>query len=153
MDAQLFKQKIEKTIEMCSKTFYWVHTDKRFKCNCIEHATGQPSNTCPKCLGTGYRIIIKKARGSYDEEMIGTMRLNSNASNVVRKYFLLNKYDVTENDYFIEDDQVYYVFRVMHMHGLDGLETHLQVTCARKDNNHEQILQNFKDILKKGDSK
>lgn len=149
MDSKLFKNKILKMIEECSSNFFLVEQDKRIQCSCLNHTTRQPNASCPKCLGTGYKVIIKKSRGACWEEMKGGATLSSKTSRIVRTYYMDAKYSIAENNLIIDRNEVYYVYRIAVMRGLDGEITHKQVTSVLKSEEHDKILKNFMKVIDK----
>lgn len=153
MDNDSFHASINITIDKCSYKFYVVRPNKEIKCTCIDHTTKQPDVECKKCLGTGYKIIIKMMYGASNEEMKGGVTRGVKASQIIKNYFISNKYKIFVDDLIIDEDEIYYAFRIEDMKGLKGVKTHQEVMCIKKMNGHTKALQNFKDIIAKNKSK
>lgn len=149
MNAELFKQKIINMIETCSSNFFVVRRDTRIKCDCVNHATKQPNAACKKCLGTGYKVSINKMRGACYEEMKGGATLSSKTSRIMRTYYIDPSNAIAENDYIIDHNEVYYVYRIAVMRGLAGEITHKQVTSVLKSEDHDKVFNNFKTLIDK----
>lgn len=149
MKAELFKQKILNMIETCSSNFFVVKRDTRIQCDCVDHATKQPVASCKKCLGTGYKVSIKKMRGACYEEMKGGATLSSKTSRIMRTYYIDPSNTIAENDYIVDHNEVYYVYRIAVMRGLEGEITHKQVTAVLKSEDHDKIFKNFITIINK----
>ena len=149
MNSNLFKNKVLKMIEECASNFFLVEQDKRIQCSCLNHTTKQPDASCQKCLGTGYKVIIKKSRGACWEEMKGGATLSSKTSRIMRTYYMDAKYPIAENNLIIDHNEVYYVYRISVMRGLDGEITHKQVTSVLKSEDHDKILKNFMKVINK----
>jgi hypothetical protein len=149
MNSDLFVSKIVNMIETCSSNYFLIKKDERIQCNCVDHATNQPDASCNKCLGTGYKVIIKKIRGACYEEMKGGATLSSKTSRIIRTYYVKNDVELSENDFIVDNNQVYYVYRISTMRGLEGKATHKQVTCVLKSEDHNKVLNNFMKIINK----
>lgn len=153
MDKQYYHDNIVKVIEAFSYKFYVVIPDHSVACSCTCHTTKDPDPTCKKCLGTGYRITIKQIKGASNEELKAGNSLSPQSSRVVKNYFILAKYPLKENDYIIDENEIYYVFRNTLCRGLEGEKTHQELIAARLNNNHDVILNNFNEIINKSKRK
>ena len=149
MNSDLFVSKIVSMIEECSTNYFLIKKDDRIKCDCINHTTKQPDAACKKCLGTGHKVTIKKIRGACFEEMKGGATLSSKTSRIIRTYYFKTDVVLSENDFIVDDSQVYYVYRIATLRGLEGKPTHKQVTTVLKSEDHEKIYSNFVNILNK----
>lgn len=143
-----FHNNILKVIEECSYNFYIVKPDKTRKCICINHTTRQAAPDCSKCLGTGYRIIIKQIRGACNDDMKGAVSIGK-SSQVIKYYFIPNRYKINEDDIFIDDNEAFYAYRVERQKGLNGIQTHQEVTSVKRKNDHDLLIANFNKILAK----
>ena len=139
---------LKKVIEECSYDFYVVHPDQNTVCSCFNSATKQADSNCKKCLGTGYKISIRKAHGASYDEVKGGQTLMIQKSPVVKNYFVDKaKFKLYEGDYIFDNDEIYYVFRIKNAKGLQGFPTHQEVMCSRKNNDRSVIYTNFNKIL------
>lgn len=153
MKRAYFDRKIKEQIEACSYDFYIVNPIKDVKCTCVDIKTNQAEPKCINCLGTGYKISIKKIRGASNEVLKnisgkGGVR-GSLAEAIVRNYFIDKKYPVSEDALIIDNNLVFYVYRIADMKGLEGVETHYEIQANLKKNDHNVILNNFKKIMEK----
>lgn len=146
-DKARFQNNIDKTIEECSFLMYAVMQNRNVKCTCAPHATKQPLESCKKCLGTGHKIRIKRIKGAVNESIKGGTALGVMSSYTTKQYFINKKYGLTEDDLLIDDNEVYYIHRIMKMRALQGDLSHLEMTGIKKKNGHDTILKNFKDII------
>ena len=149
MNSDLFVKKILNMIEECSANYFLVKKDDRIKCECVNHTTRQPDASCKKCLGTGHKVSIKKIRGACYEQMKGGATLSSRTSRIIRTYYFPTEVELSENDFIVDQGEVYYVYRVATYRGLDGKATHKQVTSVLKSEDHDKIYNNFKNIISK----
>lgn len=147
-----FHNKILKTIEECSYNFYIVKPDKTIKCTCVNHTTRQAAPDCVKCLGTGYKIVIKMYRGACNDDMTGSAS-RGKMSQIIKYYFVPAKYIVNEDDIIIDDNEAFYVFRSERQKALHGHLTHQEVTAVKRKNDHDILMVNFWNIINKAKQK
>lgn len=144
-----YHEMIQKTIDECSYKFYQIIPDLNFKCTCVHHPTKQADPECPKCLGTGHRITIKMIYGAANDEMKGSTSLGLESSRIIKEYFVSKRFEIHPDDMFIDNDDVYYVFRIEKLRGLKGTHTHNEVTCVKRTNDSKKALANFNKIIAK----
>lgn len=142
-----YHQMIEKVIDECSYKFYQIIPDMNITCTCVHHASKQADPECSKCLGTGYKITIKIIYGAANDEMKGSTSLGLESSRIIKEYFISKRFSVHPNDVFIDNDDLYYVFRIEKIKGLKGVHTHNEVTCVKRTNDSQKALVNFNKIL------
>lgn len=147
MDANIFTGKIKQVIECCSYNFFLIQQDFNIKCTCLNQTTLQPDDNCKKCLGTGYKVKIKKCRGASDDQLKGGATLSARSSRIIKKYFIDSKYSIFENNLIIDNYNVYYVYRTQKMRGVYEQYTHKEITATLKTENHDKILNNFLNII------
>lgn len=147
MNKEMFHNSILRTIDECSYKFYVVKPNKSIKCICTNHTTKQANVECKKCLGTGYKIVIKRYYGASNDKMKGGASIGTKTSQIIKTYFLKCEYKIAEDDLIVDDNELYYAFRVEDMKGLKGVKTHQEVMAVKRKNDHDIALQNFKDIL------
>ena len=61
--------KILDIINRCSYDMYVIHKYTNMICTCVNHETDQADVYCKKCLGTKYKISIRKDTPIYDESI------------------------------------------------------------------------------------
>ena len=144
-----FEQGILNSIERCSYDFYIVHPDKNYICTCTEHATKQPDKKCKKCLGTGYIIKIYTARGACNETMKGGAIMSTQTTSITRMYYIPYKYKLQEDDLIIDDNTIYYIFRLEKKKAIKGDITHYEVTATKRNGDHTIAINNFNNIIDK----
>jgi hypothetical protein len=149
MDKQHFTDMIKNSIEICSYNFFVVQQDFNNKCSCVDHNTKQPDESCKKCLGTGYKCTIRKCRGASNDELKGGATLSERSARIIKNYFIDDKFPIYDNNLIIDNNEIYYVYRVERMKGIYELNTHQEVTAVLLTNKHDVILNNFKNIINK----
>lgn len=149
MDKQHFTDMIKKTIEVCSFNFFIIQQDFSKQCTCVDHTTKQADENCKKCLGTGYKIKIKKCRGACNDELKGGATLAARSARITRDYFIDNKYELHDNNLIVDRNEIFYIYRVEKMKGVYDMDTHQEVTAILRTNDHDKILDNFLDVINK----
>lgn len=149
MNGNLFKKKILNTIEQCATYYFLVKKDNSIKCTCVNHTTGQSDSSCKKCLGTGYKICIKKIRGACWEDVKGGETLSTKSSRLTRTYYFPPETEMSENDYIIDQAEIYYIYRLSTLRGVGGYLTHKEVTTVLKTEDHNKIYNNFINLINK----
>lgn len=153
MNKDYFHQRIKETIEECAYEFFLVHPIEEVSCTCINHTTKQPDPKCGKCLGTGFKIRIKKIKGASNEvpANVGASR-NIKGSAVDaegRTYFIDEKYHICRNDIFVDGQEVFYAYRKYRMKAFGGTSTHFEVEAIPKRNDTAVFVENFNKIMER----
>lgn len=78
--------------------------DKHIDCPCKNFETKQANAFCPNCLGTGYKIKIRKIKGVRQPTTMSAQGMQFNVETGV--YFFRTDYDLKEGDIIIWDDEV-----------------------------------------------
>lgn len=150
MDREHFHKRIKETLELCAYDFYIVHADEDIRCTCVEHATQEGDPACIMCLGTGYKIRIKKVRGAsndFIDNVAGRGVRGAMADATLRTYFVDQRYKIAENDLIIDGEKVHYAYRVNELRGFKGELTHREIKVLPHKTNAKLILKNFKIIM------
>lgn len=153
MNSKYFANRIRDIIEKCSFDFYVVQQDNNIICPCFNPDTKQADTSCTRCLGTGHKITIRKYRGACISDTKSSQGMNTETSRITKTYYMDIKYNMQENNYIIEDDSVYYVYKIEKKRGLDGIFTHQQILAVKVTHDHDLILNNFYKIIDKHNKK
>lgn len=153
MDRDNYHKKVIRTIEECSYKFYVIKRMMDFNCPCINPTTKQANIECPKCLGTGKRITIKIIYGASNEELKGRLSNGTEATQIIKKYFVKEVYSVNELDIIVDNDSMFYVNRIEHVRGLKGTFTHQEVYSIKLKNDHDIRIKNFYSLIEKHQQK
>lgn len=81
-----FNKNILKIIDKLSYPMYIVCLDKRYKCPCLSQHENADKN-CTKCLGTGYKIKIKKIEGVMEPDEVSVRLSGSQQKMAVNNYY------------------------------------------------------------------
>ena len=102
-DKPAFNQMFLNMIDQFSHAFYHIQLDKSFKCTCYKEGTAQPDPKCPKCLGTGYRIKIRKIYGAAQESGIPLTSKEKTSFSMTSNYFVRSRYNIKRQDLFYDN--------------------------------------------------
>lgn len=150
MSYDNFSEKIQKVIDECSYPFFIVQQDFNKLCTCISEGTSQSDPACRKCLGTGYKVKIKIAKGaSYEEMKIGGASISVKNSRIIKHYYIKPEYKIFQDNYIIDNNEVYYVYRVTAKRGIRNEYTHQEIIASLHVNDHDIILNNCLAVIKK----
>lgn len=145
---------VEQIIEGFSTDLYHIALDKSFKCTCYppqtsSHVGADPK--CPRCLGTGYKIKIRKITGAYQQTDIpNTTKENVNFSMGV-DFYIKEKYKVRRDDIIVTEDSVYVAREVKRLRSFNSKEIYAKINSTSKKYNMDIFYKNFLKIV--GDKK
>lgn len=150
MSYDKFTEKIQKAIEECSYPFFVVQQDFNKKCPCVDASTGEADPNCKKCLGTGYKVKIKISHGaSYEEMKVGGSSMSAKNSRVVKHYYTNRNCDLKQDNYIIDENELFYVYRISNLKGIHNEYTHQEIMAALHVNDHDVILRNCLEVINK----
>jgi hypothetical protein len=58
---------------------YLINLNHDVMCKCVDYDTKQAKDNCPLCLGTGFQIMIRKAKGAFVETNMPATYSSTNA--------------------------------------------------------------------------
>lgn len=145
-----FNDGIKRIIEKFSYSFLIVQQNEKVICTCVDFTTKQADPHCPKCLGTGHKIKIKKIRGA-SEDSKGSFRLSGNSDTAVMTVFYIDaKYPVYDKNVIVDGDEVYMVNRLERKKTTNKELVYYKVYCNPKKTNTKSFLKNFNRIVNGG---
>lgn len=149
MNANRFNKGILDMIEMHEYEFFTIKKDISIRCTCVSHETSQANVACPKCLGMGYKITIRKIRGAaQDTKLPPTFR--SDKFLVAKNYYIPSKYILDKEDLIVDRDKAFQIFECQEMIGLKGTIPYKKFTTVRKQYDEKIFLKNFYNIINRG---
>ena len=152
MHTKKFNDGIMNIIKMHSYYFYIVQRNTDISCTCVTHSTSQASPECPKCLGTGFKITVRKIKGAAQDTMLPTTFRSDNFL-VARNYFISDKYKMAEDDLIIDKDVIYRVFEAQELISLEGTIPYRKVSSIKKKFDSKVLLKNLQNIIDGGKNK
>lgn len=148
-----FNKNLRDIIQKIEYPMYIVQQDYRYTCTCNDIASKQGNADCPKCLGTGYKIKIRKIKGVWQPEEI-TIRLDSMPNNVLSGVFYFREQgnlNVEEGNVVIRDaDNIEIIQKPKRWYTDSNDEVvYYQCTCVKKRNFREKFWKLFCEAIGK----
>lgn len=138
--------KILDIIEKHSYYMYYIKKNPKVRCTCINHETKQANPMCPKCLGIGYKITIKKVKAAgQDTKLPPTFR--SDKFVVARNFFLDSNIECKEDDMIVDRDIPYIILEIQNLISLEGTIPYSKASAVRKKFNTDVFIKNFNNIV------
>lgn len=142
-----FNEKIKEIIDLHAYELYYIKRDSKIVCSCIKHETKQADPACPKCLGTGRKITIRKFKGAaQDTKLPPTFR--SDRFIVARSFFVKDEIDMVKDDIIVDGNTPYIVLEVQELIGLGGSIPYRKTNGVKKKFDTEIFMKNFESIIK-----
>jgi hypothetical protein len=146
--ANSFDANVMRIIKDCSYEFFLIKQDFNVKCTCLEEGTTQADPTCPKCLGTGFKIRIHKVSGA---------SVNSNAPTTVKAglkllvaknyYIPANNFILQQDNIIVDDDEVSFVYQNIIYKSFNGKDTYQKSVTLMKKLDTPAFMINFNKII------
>lgn len=145
-----FSYNIWKSIERFSHDVWIIKKISNVDCTCVDHATKQPSYSCPKCFGIGKRVKIYKTKavlreGKEQESIFSNNTVSNTPKMVYFKYGIV----IEKDDYMIDKEDIYSVFTKQYLRGEDGEPNTIKCTCPPIKMDSKIIVKNLKEVLAK----
>lgn len=103
------REELARLFDEYSHNIVYVRRDERFRCDCYNERSGEPSADCHKCFGTGYAVQLEKVRtrrniSAVPETLIGTNKLKEvgNLAPTAYVYYLEHDVQPKQDDYILE---------------------------------------------------
>lgn len=145
-----FNNGIKRIIEKFSYDFFIVQQDFKVKCTCIDFTTKQADPLCPKCLGTGGKIKIKKMRGASSDSS-GSFKISGVSESATMTIFYIDaKYPVFEGNIIVDGDDTFMVHRLERKKTTNKEMVYYKAFCNIKKVHSTAFMKNFNRIVKGG---
>lgn len=145
----VYNKKIRYVMDNVQKDIYIINLFKENKCTCLHSGSSEPNPRCKKCLGTGYRIKIKKAKGVLqDSDLASTIR-SSSQTIVAKNCYLLEEYSIGIDDLIISEDYILLVNEIKEYRSRDNEVIYRRCFCVDKKYYTEDFINNFNAIVHK----
>lgn len=145
-----FNDNIKRIIEKLAYDFYIVQQYFNIKCSCVNFTTKQPAPACPKCLGTGHKIKIKKIRGASQDDKGSFRNLSFNESAFMTSYYVDAKYPMFEQNIIVDNNEVFIVHRIEEKKTANREIVYRKAYGVPKKTHRKEFLSNFYRIVKGG---
>ena len=143
-----FNKGILTMIDLMDHPFYIIKTDKNIKCTCLQEGTDEPRPECPKCLGTGYKVIIESAHGASQESSAPSVMRTTTSYVVARDYYIPVDYFLDKDDIIVDNNEAYIVVQYSLYSSFDGNPGYRKYNCIIKKLDSDIFIKNFNDIIK-----
>ena len=136
-----FDENILAIIDLLEYDMYIVQPDFKINCVCKDYDTKQGNPLCPRCLGTGQKIKIRKIRGVRQPDD----GLYSGARATVEKswYYFKNDYKIRPGDYLIWNNRIEKVVEVDPYCSDSNMPVYYFCEAERKKTDVRPFLVNF----------
>ena len=134
-------------IDMYSHDQYVVHRNEKVRCTCTEHATSQADADCPRCLGTGYKITIRKIKAAAQDTKLPSTSFKGKSLAVTRNFFMPAKYAIEKDDIIVSYGVPFFVVEIQEMISLEGSLPYNKVTTVKKQFDANVFMTNFNNII------
>ena len=142
-----FDRSIKKILEKYAYDVYLVQQDFAVKCVCVDLATQQAKPDCPKCLGTGKKIMIKKIKAAGQNAQVSIRTYNTNEFITTGVYFIDAKYPVRYDNILVDGNDVHVIQKVDKNNTEDGNNIYQKCDTVYKKSNVIEFLKNFHAII------
>lgn len=147
----LFKKQFKKnTIGIIEVLDHYVYTIQRYpdiKCNCLSTASSDAEPKCPKCLGTGRKIKIKKVKAACQESSIPTTVRSATTFLITRNYYIRSTDKLAQDDLIVDNDGIFVVTQEGQYWQFDGEEVYQKCNTVPKKNDVKAFKDNFVKIV------
>lgn len=142
-----FNDKVYEILDKFSYDVFIIQHNKDFKCTCVNFNTNQADPNCPKCLGMGYKIKIRKIKAASQETTIPSTMKPTNTIMIAKNYYIKSMYPVRENNIIVDDDEIYYVYKKSLNNSFHGEKVYQKCLCPVKKLDSKIFMQNFNKII------
>lgn len=145
-----FHRGLHKLIKKIEYEMYIVNVDRNYTCTCLGKEANEGDPNCPKCLGTGYKIKIRKILGikqPYKTVSKGASGAES-LSSAVSRYYIDDKYGPVKNgDLMFVKDEID-VIKLARKHKIDStIDHYFECSAVLKKYNTKTIYKNFLKLI------
>lgn len=134
-------------IDMYSKDQYLVTRNENIRCTCTEHSTSQANADCPKCLGTGYKITIRKIKAAAQDTKLPSTSFKGKSLTVTRNFFVPRKYSMLKDDIIVSYGIPFFVVEIQELISLEGSLPYNKATTVKKQFDANVFMTNFNRIV------
>lgn len=138
---------IQSVIKKFSTDYFLIHLDKKIKCVCHLEGSGQPDPKCVKCLGTGFKIYIRKVRGASQSSQLPTSMRAETKVYIAMNFYLLDNVCIAQDDILIKDASIYNVYQITRHTGFKEKYCYAKVACSEKKLDGDIFWLNFNKII------
>lgn len=143
------KEGVERVIREFMYPFYVVQQDFSVTCSCV-YMSKHADPACKKCLGTGYQITIRKAKG-YSEDIMKSVRQSYASEPIISaEYYVLSKYPLHSKNIIVDGDEAFIVHEQERLKSTEKTEVYQLCYTYPKKTDPKIFMQNFNEVMQKG---
>lgn len=146
-----FNRNLHKLIKKVHWDMYLVNVNRNYTCTCLNTNSNSANPGCPKCLGTGHKVSIKKIKAIKQPYAANSKSGGGNNSlgGVYNKYFMESQNGpISIGDYIVHNNEIdsiktYRTYRVD-----SSQEQYYEIFATLKRYNNKEFFNNFNKIVK-----
>ena len=138
---------IEEILEKFSYEFYVAEPDLNVTCVCMNYTTKQGDPECEKCFGEGYRMRIRKMKGTFEDRSSTFQNQNVRESSVSHIYYIPGRYRIKDKSVIVDGDDAKDVHRLDRRVSANKRLVFYRCLAIPKKNNRENFIKSFKKAL------
>lgn len=144
---KLFNKNIDRILELLEHEVFVVMLDKKVTCTCLQEGTSQADPTCDKCLGTGFKIKIRKCMAASQDSSVPSTIRNASGFVISRNYYIRFKDKLNNDDVIIDGDEIYFVFQAPSYSAFDGEKVYQKCSAMPKKLDAHLFFKHFNKIV------
>lgn len=145
---KVFNESIKSIIEKFSYDFHIVQQDTSKPCACVDFTTKQPDPGCKKCLGMGYKVVIRKIRGSSQDSQGSFRNAGIEERVLATSYFIDAKYPVFQENIIVDNGKPLIVHRIEEKRTANREPVYRKVYAVNKKGNPTIFMKHFSEVIK-----
>lgn len=145
-----FDENILKILNKCAYKMFIVQQDADINCSCLNFTTKQAVDSCPKCLGTGKKIYIKKIAAVSQNNKTSFRGTGAGEIATTSTYFAKGDTPIYQDNIIVNGNEVDVVQRVNAMRSNGPSPVYYRCESNPKKTNIKTFLQNFNKIIGRG---
>lgn len=136
-----FDEHILTIIDLLEYDMWLISPDKHIDCVCKNFETKQAFKFCPRCLGTGHKIKIKKIKGV--RQPGGELSLGMGVTTENGIYFFKHDYGIKDDDLIVWHNEIEQVTKTERFCSDAQKPVYFRCETRLKKDNNEAFLFNF----------
>jgi hypothetical protein len=140
---------ILKILDKYSYEMFVVQQGFKIDCSCVDFTTKQASNLCPKCLGTGKKIKIRKITAMSQNNKVAFYSKDVRETATARIYYVKGNMPIYQDNIFVNGIYVDVIQHVEPMCSNNHSPVFYRCGATPKKSNIQIFLQNFRKIVRR----
>lgn len=142
-----FNRGLHRLIKKVEWPMYVINVDQSHKCKCLNHQANTGNVNCPYCLGSGYKIKIRKIMG-VKQPYESKFKMSTELDNLVTTYYFDQKYaPIKKGDYIVMNDEIDVIRLTRNFRSDSGDTQFIEAPAVLKKYDNQIFLENFHRIV------